>query len=291
MDADERAGQEADEAVHVLDGEARPAAQARTAREREAEDDACREEREREHPAGADGVPGGRHAASGRESRHSPFVTTTSRVRKRPARPRSSSQSGPSSESRNAALAPTSAARQVGRRRSPRSSATPQDDRCAGRRGGAGRRRRAASAGAWSRSSPHRRSRAAPSLRAEVRRPPRPRTATSPPVYTNPSPARSASASSTASALTTPFRSSRTGAVVRARGRRGAPSAIDPEPAARSGGHRDERSRSGDRTLPPRSRRRASDRRGRRSRPRRRARLEAHARRAARRRRPARESR
>jgi hypothetical protein len=113
---DERAGQQAEEAVHVLDREARPVAQLRAAGEGETGQDGEGQEPERDEPAGSGGVPlDERHAAAVTgviASRQQAFATIPSSDTKRPGSRRSSSQSGPSSESRKAAFAATSASRQ-----------------------------------------------------------------------------------------------------------------------------------------------------------------------------------
>src|SRR5262249_11209108 len=140
-------------------------------------------------------------------SRQPLFATSMPAVRKQPGRPRSSSQAGPSSPSRNAALAATSASRQL-----PAATVTSCHGEVDGRpvRGSI----------KWCWTAPPRSHRRAvvplvarPPLRRVSESPPGsptaavPRTATSPPAATKPSPPSSLTAASTARPLTTQLRS------------------------------------------------------------------------------------
>ena len=114
MHTDERPGEEVCEPMDVLHREARPRLQARPSGEEQSERDRRREERECDHAAGARDVPRCVHAAAapiGTRASQALFVSTAAPARNRPGRLRSSSQPGPSSESRNAAFAATSASR------------------------------------------------------------------------------------------------------------------------------------------------------------------------------------
>src|SRR3954467_12775884 len=108
MQADERAGQQSEKPVDVLDGEARPVAQPRASRERQARDHSQAQQPEGDQAAGAGDVPlDEAHAATPSAPNlrdHSSFGTKTSPSAKRPGRPRSASQAGPSRPSKNAAF-------------------------------------------------------------------------------------------------------------------------------------------------------------------------------------------
>src|SRR4051812_2650488 len=111
VDDDERAGRECREAMHVLDRDARPQLHAAPAGHLEPQQDDRRQKHERHDAAGARGVP--RHGAARQmhaASATRPFQQRLTNVdpsarRKRPGIPRASSQSGPASPIRNAALA------------------------------------------------------------------------------------------------------------------------------------------------------------------------------------------
>ena len=117
VEREEHAGEDRQEAVHLLDCEARPG-ELRAGRHEHPEHDRRREEQVRDDPRRAGDVPGegGQAAASsGTLPDQLPFVATApSRSTNRPGSPRSSSQAGPASPRSSAALAATSAARQVG---------------------------------------------------------------------------------------------------------------------------------------------------------------------------------
>src|SRR5438105_5952790 len=212
VDEDERPGEQADEAVHVLEREARPAGQLGLPRKQQPENDGAREQRVREDSTGALDVPdvvgGEDHAAAESSVRQAWLATMVSPARKRPASPRSSNQDRPSSESRKAAFAATSAPTQ-----DPAATVT------SSQRDSAGRPVRGSIRWCWT-APPRRHERFVlplvaipPASRRSVPSPARPtteppRTATSPPAETKASPAVSFSAASTASDLTTPLRSS-----------------------------------------------------------------------------------
>src|SRR6266496_3080835 len=212
VDEDERSCEQPNEAVHVLEREARPAGQLGLSRKQQPEDDGAREQRVREDPAGPLDVPdvvgGEDHAAAESSVCQAWLATTVSPARKRPASPRSSNQDGPSSESRKAAFAATSAPTQ-----DPAATVT------SSQRDSAGRPVRGSTRWCWT-APPRRHERSVlplvaipPASRRSVPSPGRPtteppRTATSPPAETKASPAVSCSAASTASDLTTPLRSS-----------------------------------------------------------------------------------
>src|SRR6266542_3379260 len=119
---DEDADNQTGEAVDLLEREARPARELLLPGQHEAEDNGAREEQVRDDPAGPRRVPVDRdgrrrHAAAspGGIARRQVRLARDlpSRNRNRPASPRASSHAGPPSPSRKAALAATSARRQV----------------------------------------------------------------------------------------------------------------------------------------------------------------------------------
>ena len=208
VDADEGAHEQAAEAVDVLHREARPAAALRLAAEREPEADDDAEDDVRRDARGARRVPDGRARAS-RACLHR-LLALLPDARSRRSRRR--------------------------RRRSARDPARVEPVRPVGRRAGSRpsrRRRRRGSSRRTQSPAPSTKSLALPvavSTRCAPRdavplvaRPPEttriappagsatstgPRTARSPPTETKPGPSRAAAASSTASAFTTPLRSS-----------------------------------------------------------------------------------
>src|SRR5215472_3499117 len=206
MDADERADEKTTEAVDVLEREARPAPILSLAAEREpeADDDA-------EHDVGggsrrARRVPDRRarahvHAGTSWVERAQVSFSTIrpSTPMKRPARPRASSHSGPCSSSRKPVFAATSAARQL----APDAVTCDQHESLG--RPVSGSTRCAPREAVPLVARPPVTTRTAPPAGSATSTPPR--TARSPPTETKPGPSSTATASSTASAFTTPFRS------------------------------------------------------------------------------------
>ena len=118
VEGDEDSGEQAREAVDVLDGEPRPALEARPAGHEQAERDRSRDEDVGDDARRAGRVPvdgerrDGHAAASSGDSARCQLALTSSSPpssRKRPGSCRSSSHSGPASPRRKAALAAMSA--------------------------------------------------------------------------------------------------------------------------------------------------------------------------------------